>query len=243
MKKLVAPIVLWTAALLMPLPAAAQITNYEGVLGSQEYLDFLGGSGVVSPWTEQMPNGAWSQVYVGPYVGRFATNGVTSPSFSLVCVDFEHFAGDQWVNVTSLGSGQSDAGLANTRLGAGTGSLDTYRRAAYLSSLFESWEDYGTSKSTVWSGIHAAIWTITSGAEVGGDAVTRDYFLHLADTEGATYAADGWYVLSGVDGRYQEMLVRTNTVPEPSTWLLMGTGLALLLVFGRGRMRKLDEVA
>lgn len=237
MKRLATSIVFWSLIALLPVPATAQITNYAGALGNQEYLDFVGGSGVVSTWTT--PTG--SRVYVGPYTGRFATGGVTSPQFSLICVDFEHYAGDQWVNVTNLGSGQSDGGLGATRLGSAAGSLSTYRQAAYLGSLFESWQSFGSDRRTVWSGIHAAIWTLMSGSNVpGGTYAARDNFLQLASLNGSSFEADGWHVLSPGQGyNGQEMLIRTNTVPEPSTYLLMGTGLILLFVFGRRRMKQL----
>jgi hypothetical protein len=241
MKRHAKLIVLWTAFLMFPMSVNAQITDYMGPLGDSEYLNFLNaGERVASTWTE---NG--SRVYVGPYVGAFG-QGVTDPQFSLICVDFENYAGDQQVNVTGLGSVGDDDGLGATRLGTASGSLLKYRQAAYLGSLFD--EDWGTDRRSAWSAIHAAIWTIMTGDWVGGgelDYAGRNDFIaasELAVADG--YSADGWYLLSAANGyNGQEMLIRTpaSTVPEPSTYLLMATGLLFLVFFGRKRMRELEQ--
>ncbi|MEX2465696.1 MAG: PEP-CTERM sorting domain-containing protein [Gemmatimonadota bacterium] len=242
MKRHAKQIVLWAAFLLLPVSVDAQITDYTGSLGTTEYLNFVGAGGdaEVSSWSED-----GSRYYVGPYVGEFQTGGVTSPRFSLICVDFDHYAGDQEVDVTGLGSGQTDAGLGATRLGDASGSLSTYRQAAYLGSLMDSWADHGPDRPTVFSGLHAAIWTLMTGRDIGGsDYDYRDDFLALASLEAASFDTDGWYVLSAADGYDgQEMLIRTpaSTVPEPSTYLLMATGLLFLVFFGRKRMRDLNE--
>ncbi|MGD8288924.1 MAG: hypothetical protein PVI31_09900, partial [Gemmatimonadota bacterium] len=135
--------------LAQPAVASAQLAP---VPSDTEYLDWVGkGDAVVA---------TWGGVYLGPYLARFMEP--TTPSFSIYCVDYLHHAGSQVVNATSLASGQTDADMGNTRLGTGAGSYATYQKAAYLSSLFASWEDYGTDKRTVWSGLHAAIWELTS---------------------------------------------------------------------------------
>jgi len=234
-------IILWSLLALLPVTVHAQVTNYSGVVGASEYMDFVSGSGVASEWRTS----SGSRVQVGPYNGRFTTNGVTSAQFSLICVDYDHFAGDQWVNTTGLGTGQSDSGLGATRLGSSTGNLLRYRQAAYLGSLFDSWQTFGSDQRSVFSAIHAAIWTLMGASDgyVGGsDYAFRDRFLSMAALDGSDYSADGWYVLSPAQGyNGQEMLIRTNTVPEPSTYLLMGTGLLMLLLFGRKRMREVHQ--
>ena len=209
-------------ATLSALPAGlgAQLPyRYPGVPGPQEYLDFISGSGV---------NGGYG-VQVGPYLGEFTTD-LTTARFSLYCVDYLHYARDQWVNTTSLGP---LGDLANTR----QSSYTIYQQAAYLSSLFDS------APTDTWGGIHAAIWSLTSGV-TQGDATQRQYYLDLAAANAAAFNTDGWYVLSPLsahgsafDGTGQEFLMRTTyEVSEPAAFLLMATGLLLLAAFSRKRL-------
>ena len=81
----------------------------------------------------------------------------------------------------------------------------------------------------------------------------REYFLGLAATEAAGFNTDGWYILSendvdvalGDSNSGQEFLMRADvpaTVnPEPSTYLLLGTGLFFLVTVGRKRLIALRE--
>ena len=195
---------------------AQQPYFYRGVPDAQEYLDFLGGSGV---------NGGYG-VQVGPYVGRFTDP--TTAQFSIYCVDYTHYARDQWVNVTSLASGDLDS----TRLK----DYGDYQQAAYLASLFD------TEPTSTWGGIHAAIWNITSGVAVGS-AAQRDYYLGLAAANASTFATAGWYVLSPLDpnggvndSTGQEFLMRSVSVPEPAAFLLLASGLLLLAAVSRKRL-------
>ena len=196
---------------------AQQPYFFSGVPDAQEYLDFLGGSGV---------NGGYG-VQVGPYLGRFTTP--TSPQFSIYCVDYNHYAKDQWVNVSALSSGNA---LLNTRLQ----DYSDYQRAAYLASLFD------TAPTTSWGSIHAAIWNITSGVSVG-DATQRNYYLGLAAANAGSFSTAGWYVLSPYtasggpfDGTGQEFLMRTVNVPEPASFILLASGLLVLAAVSRRRV-------
>jgi hypothetical protein len=221
MKRLVL-IALGAGILAQPARLSAQLF-YNGIPDAQEYLDFLHGSGV-----------GYSGVQVGPYEARFIESPAT-PSFNIYCVDYNHHAIDQWVNVTSLGS--SD--LSNTRLN----DSGKYQEAAYLASLFDT---YSTSQ---WGYIHAAIWYITSGVTLGNMSSWQSY-LTMAATNAGSYNTAGWYVLSpathnGITYDGQEFLMRTASVPEPATFVLLATGLLLLAAFSRGRLRSVtrDEAA
>lgn len=243
MKRFTSQIVLWAAFALFPVAVQGQwIDDYQGVLNDGEtyFLDYQNaGSNTAS--TRTFSSDEFSgRVYVGPYEGRFG--GLTAPSFSIICIDFEAFAGDQNVVVTSLGDAGSDGDLGNTRLGTQAGSLNRYRQAAYYASLFDSWEDLGTSRQSVWTDIHAMIWSGMSDSFVdSAPNSTPGLLAHAGAAE--DYSADGWYVLTGTgDNPGQEMLVRTRTatVPEPSTYLLMATGLFFLAVLGRKRRDQVE---
>lgn len=208
-----------------------------------EYLDFVGGSG----------QGSTFGVQVGPYRSAFEVSALTgrstaSPQFSVYCVDYLHFASNSngLVNVSSVGGD-----LSNTRLA----DFGRYQRSAYLASLFDSWETHGAALASstgmsfnrkhVWSGLHSLIWDVATGpADLGmGDARTaaaRNYFLSLADANAGSFDTSGWYVLSEADvalghaSSGQEFLMRAD-VPEPSTILLLLSGVALLAFASRKR--------
>lgn len=238
-------VVLGALLALQPMQASAQIFN--GTPLDVEYLQFIEGS----------HQGGTYGVQVGPYQGRFEANEmtgrqVTTSTFALYCVDYLHYASYSTgkVNVSAL-SGD----LYDTRLG----DYERYRRAAYLSSLYDSWESHQYSlngeydndrlfsKSEVWGGLHAAIWNVATGPDDLGSyqtAYAREYF--LAMTVPDDFSTDGWYILSeadvGLDSYHsgQEFLIRV-AVPEPSTVLLMLTGLVLLVGVNRKRLIGLDE--
>lgn len=185
---------------------------------------------------------------VGPYTGRFLTGPGGSPTsgqFSLFCVDINGAATDAWTVSTSLAPPGGDAAMASTKLGSAAGSFAKYTKAAYLSSLFSSWATVNPSKQTAWSAIHAAIWSTMTGSTVGDAGFTlRDQLMAQASaayTNG--WRGYHWYVLTPTDPKYgQEFLVVT---PEPSTYLLLATGLLFLVALGRKRLvvRKGDDAS
>lgn len=226
-----------TVGLLAALQAPVAGQLYQGTPPDQAEFDFVGASPGIA--------GTFG-TYVGPYTGDFV--GDAFGQFSIYCVDYLHYAQDiDLVNVSPL-----SGSLANTRIGTST----QYTQAAYLSSLFESWGDYsdgGTySQQTVWSGLHAAIWSVTSDVNVGsGDTETlRNEFLMDASlaTNLASVDLDEWFVITNVnlgasdyDGTGQEFLVR-RSVPEPATLFLMLTGLVLLVGVNRKRIFAMGEL-
>ncbi len=198
---------------------AQQPYFYSGVPDATEYLNFLSGSGV----------GSYG-VQVGPYLGRFESPA--SAPFSIYCVDYTHYARDQWVDVSALAPGQ----LAETRLG--NSNYVRYQKAAYLSSLFDD-----TSYNGQWGAIHAAIWYFTSNVTVGPSS--RTTFITMANNNAASFNTNGWYVLSPTNPSYsgsgQEFLMRTVSVPEPATFMLLASGLLLLAAVSRKRLGVLIE--
>ena len=236
------------ALLLQPISADAQLT---GPPNSTEYLDFVGGSG----------QGGTYGVQVGAYRGRFLADSEVGPSvartttsnqFALYCVDYLHYASNSegLVTVTSLG-GAPDLSGTNTRLQ----DYGRYQKSAYLASLFDSWETHqstlasvfgGTyTKAQVWGGLHAAIWNVATGPTTlgsGGTAAARYYFLGLATVNGSSFDTSGWYVVSDADQALgssasgQEFLMKAVSVPEPSTFLLLLSGVFILCVANRRRL-------
>jgi hypothetical protein len=283
---------LLVAALLLPQAAAAQDV-IPRPLNSTETLKLTGVS--------QAEVASWDNVYLGPYDGAILSGSPTIPSLTLYCVDFAHgvSVGNVWnVDVTNIGSGASDGvsgTLGNTRLGnvqaekfypdfppggASLGySLDRYRQAAFLASLFSSYATfqdnsaftYGsnsqfTSQKEVYSGIHAAIWSIMTDGfpnTIGGitnvvlAAAMADPFVNMAvsartlgytglTTLGVGFNSmnfDEWSVLTDVvDPGKQEYLVQTTSVvPEPGTYVLLLSG--LILLWGVARRRRGSLVA
>ncbi len=226
----------------MLLPQAVEAQNYAPALPDQGQVQYKFNN------AGEFVKASWNGVYVGPYEGTLLSIGAdpTSAAISLYCVDFQNYALPGRLvtaSVSTLGGGNTSL----TRLGAS--GLVNYKKAAFLSSLFNSYESVtefsGLSQRDAWSGLHAAIWSFTSGGgPYGGDP----YYMAFRDYANDNYLGYGrygrWSVLTtqSVDHPRmrdsQEFLVETVT-PEPQTYILLASGLVFLVAFGRRRLKEM----
>jgi hypothetical protein len=175
--------------------------------------------------------------YVGPFWGT-VTSDPGRPVIDLYCVDILNQI--RWgqsfqANYSNLGSGN----LSQTR--HGNAKLDQYRQAAYLASQFNA-PGIATNQ---WGGIQAAMWNLLNpGYPNGGTNVnagtTEAYWLAQASNWYNSSAAQNfdfskWTIVTDVNAKgvgsgagVQEFLT-TGVTPEPETWVLMGTGVILIV--------------
>jgi hypothetical protein len=200
------------------------------------------------------PSGAGLPTALGYYVGPFwgtLTSDPTRPTIDLFCVDVLNAInfGHSWsANFTNLASGD----LSLTR--HGDAKTAKYQQAAYLASMYTA---PGVTTSQ-FGGLQAAIWNLLNpGYPNGGANVlstsSEAYWLGQANAwlnggGASTFDFSKWTIVTDVSaaGRVsgygtQEFLttgLNTAVTPEPETWMLMGTGLMLIVGFAikRGRL-------
>lgn len=177
--------------------------------------------------------------YVGPFWGT-VTSDPTRPKIDLYCVDVLNSIswGHTWsANFTNLASGD----LSLTR--HGNAKLAQYQQAAYLASLFNT----SGVTTTQWGGIQTAMWNLLNpGNPNGGTSTTNNtqeaYWLAQASTWYNTGGANNfdfskWTIVTDVNaagvvsGRGTQEFLTTGVTPEPETWVLMGTGVLLIVGF------------
>jgi hypothetical protein len=156
--------------------------------------------------------------YVGPYQGMVLSQP-GSPLIDLFCVDFLHgiALGQVWTANISRLSGD----LSATR--GGNAAYDLYMRTAWLAS------QYTVAPRAEWKNIQATIWN--QFASSAPDPTNGAYWTNLAIANAALVNPSYWHIVTAVDmsdpNSAQEFL--TYLTPEPSTYLLLGTGMMFLV--------------
>lgn len=186
---------------------------------------------------------SWAGYKVGTYQAQVVSQP-GSPTIDVFCVDYQHTVsvGQQW-NVT-YSNVMGD--LSNTRAGVTygeTAARTMYQQAAYLTTF------YATANSSQTGAINSAIWNIfyAGAPDKGGSGSSSSaYWLTQAannyNTAGIDYST--YAVLTDVNfkkGGRQEFLTTVTATPEPSTYLMMATGLMGLAGFGYRRRRSQES--
>ncbi len=183
----------------------------------------------------------WSGYNVGPYQAQVLSQP-GSPTIDVFCVDYQHTVsvGQVWNATYSNVMGD----LSNTRAGLAfgeTAARSMYQQAAYLTTF------YASASADQTKGINSAIWNIFySGAPDKTTGSTSAFWLGEASANYLTAGVDyrTFAVVTDVNfqqGGRQEFLTTVTATPEPSTYLMMASGLMGLAGFGYRRRRSQES--
>lgn len=224
-------------SLLRSLAGAAALALSATVASAQTTVTFLGSPTAASDGSH----------LIGPFDGTLQALPGSAQSVTMFCIDVlnDVAVGQSWTGVlTSLAD--PSASLATTRypVGSDAMAMTKYRTTAWLSSQF------GLQSTETWADIQHAIWNVWAPGR---------YAANAWDAAGAAAAASNfrgfdfsrWSVLTDVTGvgrtlgGAQEFVVpggiggggTGSVVPEPSTYLLMATGMVALAGVARRRRR------
>jgi len=176
--------------------------------------------------------------YVSPYYGTM--NGAT---VTLFCDDVLHevYSGEKWTaNVTNLGTAITTVnGFANTRFGSGisgTNATILYEEVAWLVTQFTP------TDQNQWVSIQHAIWDLTDPGAYGGSGTLSWLSAAEKSSNYDSINPNNFLIVSDVNlngsGSVQEFFVETVATPEPSSLVLLVSGMLamMLVVIRRGRV-------
>lgn len=203
--------------LLRPLVAALALVLAASPAAAQETLQFT------NPGTV-----TWNGVYVGPYQAQILSDP-TRPTIDIYCVDFAHAVTRNQVWTAHFTPLTHD--LSDTR--GGNAARELYKQAAWLTTQFN--DNANRTKA-----IQSAIWNLFLGS--APDHANAGYWLAEAATNYTEHGDDYYSRFSVVTDvnmaeRTSAQEFITSTVPEPSTYLMMASGLLALVGVARNRRR------
>ncbi len=191
--------------------------------------------------------------YVGPYIGdlsgynpQMGRPGTSLSNAIVWCVDFSHsvnFGPDSYYSTAFKGNVGGIAGngdFSKTRMGDST----NYKMAAWLIEQYDATGGLDLTFSS--TNVQGTIWTLNGATGITGYTSLLSYI----PEPGALTLVDNWYVLSddpcdvynadevctGSADSQEFLHSSPRTVPEPSTYVLMGSG--LLGIAGLSRRRR-----